>query len=145
MQCFAFGTAKLSVLFFYRRIFVSSSDVFGWLSLGMVGVVVIWTLGFFFAILFRCGTQFWALWAPLKFLLANCYGSTPMFQAFCISDVITDVLILAMPIYWVRDLLRMMAHIVRIADEHTTLQVTRLRLTPTKKLAVVGVFLLGAV
>ncbi|KAI1382875.1 uncharacterized protein F4822DRAFT_435250 [Hypoxylon trugodes] len=121
VQCFAFGTAKLSVLFFYRRIF--RGDVFRIISMTMIVTVVIWTLAFFFAILFRCGTQFWALWAPLKFLLANCYASTPMFQAFSISDVITDVLILAMPIYWT----------------------SRLHMTFSKKLAVCGVFLLGAV
>lgn len=121
VQCFAFGTAKLSVLFFYRRIF--RGEIFNILSIGMIVVVVIWTLGFFFAILFRCGTQFWALWAPLKFLLANCYSSTPMFQAFSISDVITDVFILAMPIYWT----------------------SRLQMTLSKKFAVCGVFLLGAV
>lgn len=69
----------------------------------MIVIVCIWTFGFFFAILFRCGTQFWALWAPLKYLLANCYSSTPMFQAFSITDVITDVFIIALPIYWVRN------------------------------------------
>ncbi|KAI1758776.1 hypothetical protein GGR53DRAFT_205421 [Hypoxylon sp. FL1150] len=120
VQCFAFGAAKLSVLFFYRRIF--RGKLFEVLSTAMIVVVVLWTFGFFFAILFRCGTQFWALWAPLKFLLANCYASTPMFQAFCISDVITDVFILAMPIYWT----------------------SRLQMTLSKKLAVCGVFLLGA-
>ncbi|KAI8965299.1 hypothetical protein F5Y11DRAFT_313576 [Daldinia sp. FL1419] len=121
VQCFAFGTAKLSVLFFYRRIFCG--NVFHILSMAMIIIVVIWTFGFFLAILFRCGTQFWALWAPLKFLLANCYASTPMFQAFSISDVITDLLILAMPVYWV----------------------SRLRMTLRRKLAVCAVFLLGMV
>jgi hypothetical protein len=101
VQCLAFGTAKLSVLFMYRRIFGASSETFKWLALAMMIVVGVWMLGFFFAILFRCGNQFWALWAPLKYLLANCYQSTPMFQAFTISDVITDVLILTMPVYWV--------------------------------------------
>ncbi|OTB01691.1 hypothetical protein M426DRAFT_14305 [Hypoxylon sp. CI-4A] len=121
VQCFAFGTAKLSVLFFYRRIFYGR--VFNTISIIGVAIIVVWTLGFFFAILFRCGTQFWALWAPLKFLLANCYPSTPMFQAFSISDVITDVLILAIPVYWT----------------------SRLQMRWSKKLAVCGVFLLGAV
>ncbi|KAI1076112.1 hypothetical protein F5B20DRAFT_594319 [Whalleya microplaca] len=118
VQCFAFGAAKLSVLFFYRRVFCG--HVFNMLSWAMIAIVVVWTFGFFFAILFRCGTRFWALWAPLKFLLANCYASTPMFQAFSISDVITDVFILAIP-------------------------TMRLQMTLSKKLAVCSVFLLGAV
>lgn len=121
VQCFAFGAAKLSVLFFYRRIF--RGKLFEVLSMIMIVIVCIWTFGFFFAILFRCGTQFWALWAPLKYLLANCYSSTPMFQAFSITDVITDVFIIALPIYWT----------------------SRLQMTLRKKLAVCGVFLLGAV
>ncbi|KAF4624478.1 hypothetical protein G7Y89_g13692 [Cudoniella acicularis] len=121
LQCLGFGTAKLSVIFFYRRIF--RGTIFDIISIGMAVIICIWTAGFFFAILFRCGIQFWALWAPLKYLLANCYASTPMFQAFCISDVITDVIILAIPIYW-------------------TMQ---LRMTLGRRIAVCGVFLLGGV
>ncbi|KAI0485071.1 hypothetical protein GGR56DRAFT_616728 [Xylariaceae sp. FL0804] len=121
VQCFAFGTAKLSVLFFYRRIF--RGKTFHILTTSMIIIVVIWTVGFFFAILFRCGTQFWALWAPLKYLLANCYDSTPLFQAFAISDVITDTFILIIPVYWT----------------------TRLHMTFGRKIAVCGVFLLGGV
>ncbi|TVY83828.1 hypothetical protein LSUE1_G001333 [Lachnellula suecica] len=121
VQCLAFGTAKLSVIFFYRRIFRGS--VFNALTIAMAVIVSIWTVGFFFAILFRCGTKFWALWAPLKFLLTNCYSSTPMFQAFTISDVITDVMILLIPMYWT----------------------SKLQMSFRRKLAVCAVFLLGAV
>ncbi|KAI9666608.1 MAG: hypothetical protein M1821_004544 [Bathelium mastoideum] len=121
VQCWAFGTAKLSVIFFYRRIF--TGKVFNVISISMVAIVCVWTLGFFFAILFRCGTHFWALWAPLIYLLQNCYLSTPMFQAFTISDVITDVLILTIPVYWV----------------------SKLKMPLTQRVGVCGVFLLGAV
>lgn len=61
--------------------------------------------------------------APLKDLLANCYASTPMFQAFTISDVITDVMILLIPIYWT----------------------SKLQMSFKKRLAVCGIFLLGGV
>ncbi|KAI2628677.1 hypothetical protein GGR54DRAFT_628507 [Hypoxylon sp. NC1633] len=121
VQCFAFGTAKLSVLFFYRRIFLGK--VFSILSMILITFVLIWTFGFFFAILFRCGTNFRALWSPLKYIMANCHAGTPMFQAFSISDVITDSLILILPIC----------------------RISRLQMTLTKKLAVCGVFLLGIV
>lgn len=102
VQCLAFGAVKLSVLYFYRRIFIGRT--FNVVSFTMITIVVVWSLGFFFAILFRCGTQFWALWAPLVYLLQNCYNSTPMFLAFTISDVITDVLILLIPVYWIMQL-----------------------------------------
>lgn len=61
--------------------------------------------------------------APLEDLLAHCYTSTPMFQAFTISDVITDVLILAIPIYWT----------------------SKLQMSRGRKVAVCAVFLLGGV
>ena len=61
--------------------------------------------------------------APLKFLLANCYASTPMFQAFTISDVITDVMILIIPIYWT----------------------SKLQMSFRRKLAICAIFLLGGV
>ena len=67
----------------------------------MIGLIVAWIISFFFAVLFRCGTQFWAYWNTLAALLAHCNSSTPNFQAFSISDVITDGIILLMPLYWV--------------------------------------------
>lgn len=100
VQDFSFGLAKLSVLFFYRRIF--STPVFKGLTTTLMAIVSIWSVGFFFAYLFRCGTNFWALWAPLEDLIKYCYTSTPMFYALGISDVVTDVLILILPFFWVR-------------------------------------------
>lgn len=52
IQVWAFGTAKLSVIFFYRNIF--SGHVFNIVSWSMVGVVIAWILGSFFALLFQC-------------------------------------------------------------------------------------------
>jgi hypothetical protein len=121
VQDLAFGLAKLSVLYFYRRIF--HSPTFHILTSILIGVVGVWTVGFFFAYMFRCGTEFWALWAPLKDLIEHCYDSTPMFKALAVSDVVTDVLILSLPLYWI----------------------WKLNMTLGKRLAVSGVFLLGAI
>lgn len=99
VQEFSFGLAKLSVLFFYRRIF--PSQVFRAINTTLMVIVSVWTISFFFAYTFRCGTNFWALWAPLKDLLKYCYKSTPYFYAMCVSDVATDVFILSLPIFWV--------------------------------------------
>ncbi|KAH9883681.1 hypothetical protein F4778DRAFT_788338 [Xylariomycetidae sp. FL2044] len=120
MQAVAFGLVKLSVLYFYRRIFFSRT--FSILTAIMIGVVGVWTVGFFFAYLFRCGSNFWALWAPLMYLLEYCYDSKPLFYTLAISDVITDFIILSLPIFWV----------------------WRLNMTTAKRFAVSGVFLLGA-
>ncbi|KAI0189472.1 hypothetical protein F4808DRAFT_445380 [Astrocystis sublimbata] len=120
-QALAFGLVKLSILFFYRRIFFTRT--FRILTSIMITVVCVWTVGFFFAYLFRCDTNFWALWAPLKFLIQYCYDSKPYFYTLAISDVVTDFLILGLPLFWV----------------------WRLNMSTSKRLAVSGVFLLGAV
>lgn len=67
----------------------------------MIAIVITWMLSFFLAILFECGTNYWALWSTLEIFLAHCVDGTKIIKAFSISDVITDVLILSMPIYWV--------------------------------------------
>jgi hypothetical protein len=99
VQCIAFGLAKLSILFFYRRIFFTKT--FKIATSVMIGIVSIWSIGFFFAYVFRCGTHFWALWAPLMYLLEYCYDSKPFFYTLAISDVITDFIILSLPFFWV--------------------------------------------
>ena len=67
----------------------------------MIVIVGIWTVGFFFATLFRCGSRFWVLWATLNYLAEYCYVSTPAFLAFSITDVLTDVMILSIAVIWV--------------------------------------------
>ena len=101
-QALAFGLVKLSILYLYRRIFPSRT--FNILSTILIILVCIWTVGFFFAYMFRCGTNFWALWAPLMYLIEYCYDSKPMFYTLGISDVVTDGLILSLPWYWVSSL-----------------------------------------
>ncbi|KAI3323419.1 hypothetical protein HD806DRAFT_85811 [Xylariaceae sp. AK1471] len=121
VQDLAFGLAKLSVLYLYRRIFVT--PLFNLLSMTLIILIGIWTIGFFFAYVFSCGTRFWANWAPLAIFLENCFDTTPYFYALAISDVLTDGLILALPYYWI----------------------WRLNMSMAKRFAVLGVFLLGAI
>ena len=67
----------------------------------MIAIVITWMLSFFLAILFECGTNYWALWSGLENFVRNCVDGTKIVKAFSISDVITDLLILSMPLYWV--------------------------------------------
>ena len=54
----ALGFAKLSIIFFYRRIFNTGSNrAFNIVTKILIGVVTVWMLGFFFAFLFQCGTD----------------------------------------------------------------------------------------
>ncbi|PSR76353.1 hypothetical protein BD289DRAFT_378721, partial [Coniella lustricola] len=121
VQDISFGLAKLSVLSFYRRIF--STPLLNGLNTALMVIVSIWSVGFFFAYLFRCGMTFWALWAPLEDPIKCCYISTTMFYALGLSDVVTDVLIPSLPFSWIWNL----------------------QMTMGRKLVVSGVFLLGAI
>ncbi|MCJ1332226.1 hypothetical protein MMC10_008918 [Thelotrema lepadinum] len=105
MHALAFGCVKYSVILFYRRLFR----------------VTIWTFGFFFTVLFECGSNVWAVWGTLDDLLTHCANEVEFFEGDCISDIIVDVMILLtpLPIIW------------------------KLQMSSGKKLAVSGVFLLG--
>jgi hypothetical protein len=96
MHVLVLGTAKLSVIFFYRRIF--RGKIFDVCSIGLIGIVCAWTVSFFFAILFECGTNFWALFSTLNDFLMHCSNETVFLKVLSISDVIIDGLILALPV-----------------------------------------------
>ena len=98
-QVWAFGAIKLSVILFYRRIF--RGTVFDMCSKAMMAIITIWTLSFFFSFLFECGTHFGRNWSTLKVLLAECAPQHEYQQAMSVSDVLTDVMILVMPIPFV--------------------------------------------
>ncbi|QSZ32401.1 hypothetical protein DSL72_001975 [Monilinia vaccinii-corymbosi] len=120
LQMIAFGAVKLSVLFFYRRIF--RGTIFDIASWTMIGVVIIWTFGFFFTMMFECRTEFWAFWSTLSDLLTHCLDDVKFQRVLSVSDVVSDILILLIPIpiVW------------------------QLNLSFERKLGVCGVFLMGS-
>lgn len=87
------------MIFFYRRIF--RGKTFSILSWIMVGVIVAWTLGGFFAIAFQCGPHISILWSSLAAMARSCTTGLDIVLGFAIPDVITDILILVLPLYWV--------------------------------------------
>ena len=95
LQVIILGTIKLSVIFFYRRLF--RGKTFDRYSKGMMAVVGFWTTAFFLSVLFECGTRFEYLWSTLLNLISHCAHEEIFFKAFAVSDVIIDGLILAMP------------------------------------------------
>ena len=96
LQVIILGTIKLSVIFFYRRIF--RGRTFDYYSIGMIAVVIVWSIAFFFSVLFECRTHFEYLWSTLLNLVTHCSDEEKFFKAYAISDVVIDGLILAMPI-----------------------------------------------
>ena len=119
IMCLTFGMIKLSVLLLYRRLFVG--PIFNLYSLAMCGVIALWSLSFFFALAFQCGTHIAASWTSLAMIEAYCDNTSALNVAFVVSDVITDVMILIipLPIVW------------------------RLQMSTANKIALTGIFLLG--
>ncbi|KAI0378767.1 plasma membrane protein Pth11-like protein [Hypomontagnella monticulosa] len=118
------GLIKISFLLFYQRIFAVRQKTFADISLLVLIVLVsLWMTAFFFTSLFQCRSNFWANYGSAAEIQANCIDTTQMVFVLSITDFITDVIIICIPIPLV----------------------WRLNLSLRKKVAVTGVFLLGAV
>ena len=103
MHTIALGCIKLSILFFYRRIFCTTkSGIFHYITIFGVSVVSAWSIGFFFALLLICGSSIEAQWGSLMTLSAKCSSSPALKLGVAISDFIIDCVIMVMPIPMVR-------------------------------------------
>ncbi len=100
MQILSMGFTKLSFVFFFRRIFITgqSRSAFAMTSLVVVAVVMVWATGFFLWFMFSCGSSFTARWTTVRTLHAECPTDIKSDLALAISDFITDVMIMALPI-----------------------------------------------
>ncbi|CAG8948805.1 hypothetical protein HYFRA_00001928 [Hymenoscyphus fraxineus] len=118
------GVAKISALFFYRRIFCSAGrlDFFNIATAFFIVVVAIWTVVFFVMTFRLCGRH-GVEWIAQPGNTAKCSLIYPYFAATTISDVVLDVLILGLPIP----------------------KIWTLKATIGRRLAVSGVFLLALV
>ena len=64
----------------------------------MVGTIIAWSVIFFLATVFQCGTNWSLNWAPITLFLTECSNTLNMLTVFTATDIITDVIIIAMPI-----------------------------------------------
>ncbi|TGJ75314.1 hypothetical protein E0Z10_g11015 [Xylaria hypoxylon] len=120
----AFGCIKASFLFFYRRIFVvDRNSATNYLLTGLIILVALSSAGFFFASLFQCRLNFSALWGTTTGIVENCVDTMHLVLSVCITGFILDLIIITTPIPLV----------------------WQLNLSLTKKISIVGVFLLGSV
>ncbi|KAI8960082.1 hypothetical protein F5Y11DRAFT_280565 [Daldinia sp. FL1419] len=118
----ATGCMKASFLFLYMRLLTTSqNNIIRWFLKNFVIFTMIWTAAFFFVILFECGHNFWAIWNSQAEFQAHCSSSAKSILALCITDFVTNVCIICVPIPLV----------------------LRLQLSRRKKLAVCLLFLLG--
>ena len=90
------GLTKISVMLLYRRIFLGK--VFNRYSTAVVIMLLGWLAGFFFARLFQCGLHVQTYWTLPELRQKYCIDTNALAQAWAISDVLTDILVLTTPI-----------------------------------------------
>lgn len=120
----ALGSIKTSLLCFYHRVFAVERRLgIKALLLGMLAITMAWSLAFFIETIFECGLNFWAIWGTTKELMENCVDTMHVALWFCITDSVTNLVILLIPILFI----------------------PRLEVSRTKKLASTALLLLGSV
>jgi len=117
------GFVKLSILFFYRRIFCGGYWAgMGWATGFTIAITILWSLSFFVAYFFNCGTDFKANWGPMNEEVKDCiHTNLQLLQAQTYSNFIIDIMILIMPIY----------------------SIWKLHLSKKRRLSIVGILALG--
>ena len=103
MQICALCCIKLSVLFFYRRIFcIVKTGILHYLTILGIVLVSAWSVAFFFAFLLECGTSIDAHWGSIIESQSKCNDTFAIELGLAISDFIMDFLLLVLPLPTVR-------------------------------------------
>ena len=99
MLVLALGSVKLSLMFFYRRVFrIGDSKTFDRIMFSVVAIIIAWTVSFFFALMFECGTHFDYIWRRFE---NRCVKGLILQVGFAVSDFVTDFIVLIFPIPFV--------------------------------------------
>lgn len=99
LQVPALGLVKSSFVLLYRRIFTKrTAPVFNIVSWVALAVVVSWAIAFFFSLVFICGTDFSAYWTSTAVEKERCVDTNMLHNAFAISDFLTDLIIILLPL-----------------------------------------------
>ncbi|GLB08226.1 hypothetical protein AtubIFM57258_004114 [Aspergillus tubingensis] len=97
----AFGFAKLSILYFYRSIFCSrrtTRTAFHSVTMCMIVLVSVWTVVFGIGTIFICGTHPVSAWGTIAVVTTECSLQVPIVEGYAISDFIMDVIIWLLPL-----------------------------------------------
>ncbi|KAK8058155.1 hypothetical protein PG994_008603 [Apiospora phragmitis] len=86
---------KASVLLSYRRIFNNSTEWVRIATWGMLAMVAGWGLSFIMAMVFVC-ILIRKQWDTE--ILGTCYNAVEMYKALCITNIVTDLVIMALPV-----------------------------------------------
>ena len=102
MQIPALTAIKASFVFFYRRIFnTGQKKFFDRMTIAVIGLVVVWGIGYFFSFLFICKTHPTAYWTTLGREKELCVNTVFLHNSYGVSDLILDVIIILLPVPWV--------------------------------------------
>ena len=93
--------AKLSIVFFYRRVFYSTkgNSIMSIATLILIALSIGWGIAFFFANIFECRTAWGEDWGATETLNTACINETAMNEGFFFSDFIIDFFIFVLPMY----------------------------------------------
>lgn len=95
----AYGFIKLSIISFYRRLFVTrKGTIFDHIMKLMGVLVLLWTVTFILMVVFACNTTFWANWGSTAAQLQHCPIGFTSEYGLAISDFILDIVIILMPL-----------------------------------------------
>ncbi|KAE8548447.1 hypothetical protein EYB25_008825 [Talaromyces marneffei] len=103
LMIIAYAFVKLSIVFFYRRLFfVLRWSAFDIISLACIVIIIIWALTSFFLFLFICQSKIYLQWGPLPEDQDQCGDFFAVELGLVISDLVTDIIVLTlpMPIIW---------------------------------------------
>lgn len=100
MQICALACVKLGFIFFYRRIFCTGNGgkVFSAIAIAMIVIIIAWAVSFGISPLFICNEHFAAMWTSIKDLNTHCGRLLDWQLGYAISDFITDVMVLVLPL-----------------------------------------------
>ena len=98
-----YAMMKLSVLFFFRRIFLIQKR-FRWYNDFLIIIILLWGLAYFLAEIFVCGGNPTVLWNPTSAGRSMCVNQTWLNFTFAITDVIGDILVVVTPYPCIRKL-----------------------------------------
>lgn len=90
-----FGLTKLSVLLFYKRVF--RGNTFNAAVWTMITIIGVWSVAFIFANLLQC-YPISLNWEDSGASASSCIQTNTMYLAQAWTDVLTDVMILSLPI-----------------------------------------------
>lgn len=98
-MCPCLGLIKTSFLFLYKRVFTSEyGSAWNHTFNAAITFTLLWTVTFFGAHIFECGTHFYAIWGDAESYLEYCARIPHLVFAFCLTDLLTNLIIALIPI-----------------------------------------------